>query len=230
MRDRPSLRPPATGRRASYTIDVVTFSPQGRSLAVLSTPTAPRARDRRTLPFGLPLANESLEHCARRLVRELLDATPAWIEQVGAFADGRRHVTNAELSIAFMAVMPSTPVPPGSPAEWLGPGELTSLAPRQRTMAETALASLRNRMDHAPIAFHLLPERFTLSELQGTYEILLGRRLHKASFRRALQAAFLVEPTDEWRAEGRGRPAQFFSFAPRKRRGARRGVRFDAIV
>ena len=85
-------------------------------------------------------------------------------------------------------------------------------------------------MDHAPIAFHLLPVQFTLTELQQTYELLLGRRLHKASFRRALQAAYLVEPTDEWRSVGRGRPAQFFSFAPRKRRGGRRGVRFDAIV
>ena len=52
---------------------------------------------------------------------------------------------------------------------------------------------------------------------------------HKASFRRALQAAFLVEPTEEWRSEGRGRPAQLFRYAPRRRRATRRGVRFDLI-
>ena len=79
------------------------------------------------------------------------------------------------------------------------------------------------------IAFRLLPPTFTLSELQGTYEILLGRRLHKASFRRALQSAWLVEPTDEWRSEGRGRPAQLFRYAPRRRRANRRGVRFDML-
>ena len=39
-------------------------------------------------------------------------------------------------------------------------------------------------------------------------------------------AAWLVEPTDEWRSEGRGRPAQLFRYAPKKRRGGRRGVRF----
>ena len=61
------------------------------------------------------------------------------------------------------------------------------------------------------------------------YELLLGRRLHKASFRRALQAAWLVEPTDEWRSEGRGRPAQLFRYAPRRRRNQRRGVRFDLL-
>jgi len=90
------------------------------------------------------------------------------------------------------------------------------------------LASLRARLDQAPIAFHLLPLTFTLTQLQEIYELLLGRRLHKASFRRSLHAAWLVEPTDEWRSEGRGRPAQLFRYAPKKRRGGRRGVRFGS--
>ena len=86
--------------------------------------------------------------------------------------------------------------------------------------------SLRSRLDQGPMAFHLLPATFTLTQLQEIYELLLGRRLHKASFRRSLHAAWLVEPTDEWRSEGRGRPAQLFRYAPKKRRGVRRGVRF----
>ena len=84
-------------------------------------------------------------------------------------------------------------------------------------------------MDLAPIAFRMLPVSFTLSDLQEIYELLLGRRLHKASFRRALQAAFLVEPTAAWRSEGRGRPAQLYRYAPRKRRGVRRSVRFELL-
>jgi hypothetical protein len=94
---------------------------------------------------------------------------------------------------------------------------------------DAALAQLRERMDRAPVAFRLLGATFTLSELQAVYEVLLGRRLHKASFRRALQAAFLVEPTDERQSEGRGRPAQLFRYAPRKRRGGRGGVRFELL-
>jgi hypothetical protein len=65
--------------------------------------------------------------------------------------------------------------------------------------------------------------------LQDIYEILLGKKLHKASFRRSLQAAFLVEPADGWRNEGRGRPAQLYCFAPRRRPGTRRGVRFELL-
>jgi len=85
-------------------------------------------------------------------------------------------------------------------------------------------------MDQSPVAFRLLPPTFTLSDLQHMYELLLGKRLHKASFRRALQAAWLVEPTEEWRSEGRGRPAQLFRYAPRKRRPTQRGIRLDMLT
>ena len=107
--------------------------------------------------------------------------------------------------------------------------DLPQIAPRQRAIADAALETVRSRLDYAPIAFRLLPAVFTLSELQQMYELLLGRRLHKASFRRALQAAWLVEPIDEWRSEGRGRPAQLFKYGPRKRRQGRRGVRFELL-
>ena len=107
--------------------------------------------------------------------------------------------------------------------------DLPPLSPRQRAMVDAAVKTIQSRLDQAPIAFRLLPSTFTLSELQQMYELLLGKRLHKASFRRALQAAWLVEPTDEWRSEGRGRPAQLFRYLPKKRRRSHRGVRFDFL-
>jgi 8-oxo-dGTP diphosphatase len=115
----------------------------------------------------------------------------------------------------------------GSGAAWFPLDALPALAPRHRDMVDRAALALRQRVDHSPIAFRLLPATFTLSELQRIYELLIGRRLHKASFRRALHGSFLVEPTDQWRSEGRGRPAQLFRFAPKKRRRTSRSVRFD---
>ena len=61
---------------------------------------------------------------------------------------------------------------------------------------------MRARVDQHPVAFGLLPPTFTLSELQSVYELLLGRRLHKASFRRSLHASSLVEATDEMAQRG----------------------------
>ena len=193
-------------------------------------PAHEHGRDVGELPWTRPRPGEALESSARRLLRALGFPEPAWIEQVGAFSDGRKHPGDTELSVCFLAIVNADD---GSWLKghgvWTGGGAPSGLSARQRAMAEAGLTALRARMDYAPIPFRLLPALFTLSDLQQIYELLLARRLHKASFRRALHAAWLVEPTDEWRSEGRGRPAQLFRYAPRKRRGQRRAVRFDLL-
>ena len=232
MRERPQATAArTTPRRTTFSVDVVLLTPRGKQLAVLLVRADETTRERWWLPHDEPQADESLLDAARRIATNAARVEPTWIEQVGAFGDGRRHPTETELSVAFVAVVPQgTPVPPGGDHSLFALADIPALTPRHRAMLDAALETVRGRLDQAPIAFRLLPPTFTLSELQQTYELLLGRRLHKASFRRALQAAWLVEPTDEWRSEGRGRPAQLFRYAPRRRRNQRRGVRFDLLA
>jgi 8-oxo-dGTP diphosphatase len=231
MRDRPPPSPARSlSRRAGFSVDVALLTPHARQLAALLIRADARARERWSLPFDVPRAEEALDAAADRIARAALGTAPSWMEQAGAFGDGRRHPAEVELSVGYVGVVPlGSPAPVGGAAAWFPVSELPALAPRQRAIVDAALETVRDRLDQAPIAFRLLPPTFTLSELQSTYELLLGRRLHKASFRRALQGAFLVEPTEEWRSEGRGRPAQLFRYAPRRRRAARRGVRFELL-
>ncbi|MEP6691373.1 MAG: NUDIX domain-containing protein [Gemmatimonadaceae bacterium] len=226
MRERPSAR------RSALSVDVLTMTPHGARLALLLNRAAdPRAKERWELPWDVPRPGEALDDAAMRAARAPLGRAPSTIEQVGAIGDGRRHPGRAGVSIGFLALVPAgAPAPVGGASAWFPVDELPPLPPRQRALVDAGLTALRTRLEISPVAFRLLPAAFTLSQLQEIYELLLGRRLHKASFRRALQAAWLVEPTDEWRSEGRGRPAQLFRFAPRKRRGGRRGVRFDAMI
>ena len=189
-----------------------------------------RSRERWILPWDAPRGEESLADAAARVARATLGVAPSAIEQIRAFGDNRRHPGEAEVSVGFVALTPdSDRALPDANLTWFGLGNLPTLAPRHRAIIDAAFDAVRDRLNQAPLAFRLLPQTFTLSELQSIYELLLDRRLHKASFRRALQAAYLVEPTDEWRSEGRGRPAQLFRYAPRKRRDNRRGVRFDLL-
>ena len=230
MGERSLVVPRPTVRTLTAAIDVVLLTPRDGSLAVLLLRADPRARDRWLLPWDAPRHEEAPEDAAQRISRSVLGGQPGALEQVAAFGDARRHPGDAQLSIAFVGLVPQGPAARiGDGAAWVDVGQLPLLAPRQRSVVEAAVESLRRRIDQAPLAFRLLPASFTLSELQSIYELLLGRPLHKASFRRALQAAFLVEPTDEWRSEGRGRPAQLYRYAPRRKRGGRRGVRFDLI-
>ena len=222
MPDRRPKNPP-------YTIDIVLLTAVVGQLAVLLCRAA-EGREKWILPHDAPRPSETMEGAAERIARSAGVGEPAWLEQAGAFGDGKRHPSDADISVGYAGLVPmGTPSPIGGVYAWFPVSEVPQLAPRQRLILDSALGMIRGRMDQSPVAFRLLPQMFTLTELQQMYELLLAKRLHKASFRRALQAAWLVEPTDEWRSEGRGRPAQLYRYSPRKRRPAQRGIRLDLL-
>ena len=221
MRDRSS-------RPSAFSVDVVLVTATRNELAVLLARNSSE-RERWSLPWRASQTGETFELAATRSAQEALGEVPSWMEQIGAFGEGKRHPSDADISVAFVALVPHETASPRAGYTWFQMADLPPLSPRQRAMVEAATRTIQGRLDQAPIAFRLLPGTFTLSELQQMYELLLGKRLHKASFRRALQAAWLVEPTDEWRSEGRGRPAQLFRYLPKKRRRSHRGVRFDFL-
>jgi 8-oxo-dGTP diphosphatase len=217
-----------SSKTAAFTVDVVLLTAMGNELAVLFARNS-MERERWSLPWRIPQTGETLDSAAARVAQEALGESPIWMEQTGAFGDGKRHPSDAVVSVAYVGLVPHETASPRAGYTWFPVGDLPPLSPRQRSMVEAASRIIQSRLDQAPIAFRLLPATFTLSELQQMYELLLSKRLHKASFRRALQASWLVEPTDEWRSEGRGRPAQLFRYAPKKRRRPHRGVRFDFL-
>jgi len=231
MPERASSSGRATSRRPALSVDIVSLTPHGRRLtALLVRAGDARSKERWELPHDAPRADETIDDAAARVERAALGAQPAMLEQIAAFGDRRRHPSDAVVSVGYVALVATgASTSPGDDAAWFSVEELPPIAPRYRAIVEGAMHAVRARLDQSPIAFRLLPATFTLSQLQEIYELLLGRRLHKASFRRALHASWLVEPTDEWRSEGRGRPAQLFRYAPRKRRGSRRGVRFEGV-
>jgi len=232
VRDRPSTAVGRAVRRTALSVDVVLLTPHGRRLTMLLRRSSTAdTRERWELPWDALRDGETLPAASTRVARAALGTSPALLEQIAAFGEGRRHPGGATVAVAFLGLVPAgvgTVV--GGTASWFPIDELPALPPAQRVMVDAALTALRARIDQSPIAFRLLSPTFTLSQLQEVYELLLGRRLHKASFRRALHAAWLVEPTDEWRSEGRGRPAQLYRYAPRKRRARRRGVRFEGLA
>lgn len=83
-----------------------------------------------------------------------------------------------------------------------------------RRILATALGRIRGKLTYRPIVFELVPEPFTLLELQRTVEALSGVGLHKQNFRRLVLGSGLVEGTGETRRTGTGRPAQLFRYRP----------------
>jgi len=79
-----------------------------------------------------------------------------------------------------------------------------------------ALARLRNKINYTTVGFQLLPKRFTLTELQRSYEVILGQRLDKRNFRRKMLQLGIFKGTSEFRVNGRQRPAQLYKFTEPK--------------
>lgn len=223
----PGVRRPA--RRTPLTLDQVLLAFHDGRLQFLSSEPGDGARGRRELPWAALDAADSLDGAARQAVREAVSVPPAWLEQLGVFDSRKRHPADAPLSLAFVALLGDGGLSAAPGYEWSDMESASQLPPRQRAMLEAATVMLRQRVDFEPVAFHLLPSAFTLSELQQIYEQVLGHRLHKASFRRALQAAELVQPLNEFRTEGRGRPAQLYRYAPRSRKPPVRSARFELL-
>jgi hypothetical protein len=182
------------------------------------------------LPFDDP-AGSSLDDCARRVIESSTGGPSLWIAQSRTTEQRAPDAGVPIVCVDYVAIVPVRSTNhDGEREAWFPVSKLPSVAGHDRAAIDRGLALLRSRAELEPVAFRLLPDSFTLTELQSAYELLIGHVLHKASFRRALFAAHLVEPIDEWRQEQRGRPARLYRYAPRTPRDMARGVRFDRLV
>ncbi|MER3486816.1 MAG: NUDIX hydrolase, partial [Chloroflexota bacterium] len=86
------------------------------------------------------------------------------------------------------------------------------LSETDRKVIDYALMRLRAKIGYTNIAFHLLKDTFTLTELQKAYETILGRRLDKRNFRRRVIASGILEATPNKRRDGSHRPAALYRF------------------
>jgi hypothetical protein len=82
----------------------------------------------------------------------------------------------------------------------------------QTAVLARAIGELRRAVKYRPVVFELMPDEFTLFELQKTVEAILGPNLHKQNFRRLVEGCGLVEPTGEHRLRTGGRPARLYRF------------------
>jgi len=181
------------------------------------------------LPGGFVGEDEDLNAAAARELKEETGVAEATVEQVGAIGTPGRDPRGHVVTILYAGLTPGDRhqlVATGDArnVRWFTVGGTEPLPPLAFDHAELlkkALAHLRHRLREAPICFNLLPERFTLSELQKLIETLLGREIDRRNFRRRIHQLGFLEPAEGVRLEGRHRPAQLYRFNP---------VRFEAYL
>lgn len=190
---------------------------------------------RRTWPpfvgeWALPGAiNPSGEQLKETMLRELsrIGLGDIWVEQLKTFDRPPQYVDGAlsrpgrdprgrVISVAYFGLVPiGRHQVEGSDLRWTPVDELPALAFDHEEIVQYALWRLRNKILYSSVAFQLLPEEFTLTELQKAYEQVLGETLDKRNFRRKVMEADVVKATGRSTTRNVRRPAQLYSFAER---------------
>jgi 8-oxo-dGTP diphosphatase len=150
-----------------------------------------------------------------------------WVEQLKTFdrppqyVDGALTVPGRDprgrvISVAYFGLVPPghNVAPAGEDLQWFNVDELPPLAFDHAEIVQYAIWRLRNKILYSSVAFQLLPAQFTLTELQQTYEGVLGEQLDKRNFRRKVLDAGVVEETGALSRDTK-RPARLYRFADR---------------
>jgi 8-oxo-dGTP diphosphatase len=169
------------------------------------------------LPGGFVKIDEDLETAAERELEEETGLQGAYLEQLYTYGNPDRDPRGRVVSVAYFALIPSNePIrssggSDAAKAKWHPLGQLPQLAFDHAEIIEYALRRLRYKLEYTAVGFELLPETFTLTQLQQTYEIILGEALDKRNFRRRILDAGVIEPTPHKRSDG-GRPARLYRY------------------
>lgn len=204
--------------RPSVTVDVVIFSLHNEDLRVLLIQRKYEPyQGTWAIPGGFVQMGESLEEAARRELMEETAVSNVYLEQLFTFGKPDRDPRTRVITIAYIALVPHDAIQPqagddAAEAAWFSMNELPNLAFDHQEIIDYALTRLRYKLEYTTVGFELLPDQFTLSELQQAYELILGETLDKRNFRSKITSAEILEESGKMKQEGKGRPAKLYQY------------------
>jgi len=211
-------------RRPLVAVDIVVCAIRDGALQIVLIRRAmPPFEGKWAIPGGFVLPEETLDHAAKRELREEAGIRVAgeYLEQLFTFGDVARDPRGRVISVTYLALIHGEGIEPrggsdAADARWWPVTELPTLAFDHAHILAYALQRLRYKLEYTNVAYAMLPNRFTLSELQMTYEAILGKPLDKRNFRKKIVSLNFVKPTHQWQRVGKGRPAQLWRFTKRE--------------
>lgn len=170
------------------------------------------------LPGGFVGIAETLDEAARRVLADkagFAAGEGAWLEQLYTFGDPGRDPRMRTISVAYFALLPQALL---KQATGYRPDlALTALTDRReplafdhRTIVDAAHERLKGKLDYAPVAFALLPDLFTLRDLQTVHEAITGTTFNKPAFRRRMLDTGWIAPTGQRETQTAFRPAELY--------------------
>ncbi|NOZ49672.1 MAG: NUDIX hydrolase [Chloroflexi bacterium] len=217
-------QPPSAGYTYKYprpmiTVDLVLFTFVQQELRVL---LIERGREpfagTWALPGGFVEIDEELEVAAQRELWEETGVAKVYLEQLYTFGTPHRDPRGRVITVAYVGIVGADEThviragDDARKAQWYNVYALPPLAFDHGHIIDYAVQRLRYKLEYTALGFLLLPELFTLSELQQVYEIVLQEKLDKRNFRRKVLSQGIIEKTEQLRY-GDHRPARLYRFS-----------------
>lgn len=211
---------PQNGERLlSVAVDVVIFTLRSNDLHVYLVRRYEEGYETFwSLPGGTIRVDEPLEDAAMRQLREQTTVEDIYLQQLYTFGEPSRDTRRRVISVAYFALLAPDQLArecsddQNNNRAWFSVYDLPPLAFDHAEMLDVALTRLRYKIEYSAAAFELMPEEFTLRELQEAYMIILNdHTLDKANFRKKIRDAKIVEPVSRYKHTG-GRPARLYRF------------------
>lgn len=169
-----------------------------------------------SLMGGFVQEEESVDAAAKRVLAELTGLEDVYMEQVGTFGDVDRDPGERVISVAYYALINvneyDRELVQQHNAYWMNVNELPPLIFDHPAMIEKARELMKHKASDKPIGFNLLPELFTLTQLQNLHEAIYGESIDKRNFRKRVAEMDFIEKTDQIDKSGSRRGAYLYKF------------------
>jgi len=208
-------------------IDCVVFGFHDGALKILLIKI--KGQDLWGLPGGYIKKNEGLNDAASRILKDRTGAKNIYLQQFRAFGELNRSEgffsdyddtlwhKQRFISMGFYALVDYSQVQLmiddiSNACEWVSIDELPEFMMDHKNIFEHALVTLRKQLNCKPIGYNLLPENFTMPELQKLYEIILDKKLNRGNFFRKMTGYDILEKLDESRKGGAHKAPNLYKF------------------
>jgi len=199
-------------------VDCVVFGFDGSDVKVLVIKRGTEPfKDFSAIPGDLVHEQEDPLDATKRVLNELTGLKNIYLEQLKAFAGVNRHPLGRVVTIAYYSLIKIDDYNPkpsswATDATWTSIQDIKEMAFDHFEIFSSALNRLQERVRRRPIGFELLPEEFTLAQLQDLYEKLLNQTFDKANFRKKILGMDLLIPLEKMQKAVRHRPERMYRF------------------
>lgn len=203
-------------------VDVVIFTIENDELKILLIKRNQHPfKNSWALPGGFLHYKETTQSTVKRVLDEKAGIRNVYVEQLYTFDSINRDPRGRIISIAYFALVPLQNIKIKSGKNTQTPtlfsvNKMPVLGFDHKIIIQYARKRLQAKLEYTSVVFSLLPNYFSLNQLQKTYETILGVRLDKRNFRKKFDFLNLIKPTDKVLVGARQRPAKLYQFSSRK--------------